>query len=125
MTNLKPIARLANDAQFVTKPHRPTLSFRALRIEELTDGRLTAQVVKATGSSDVPHGWHRHQVEIQFFYVISGTITIGYEHGSRTFGPGDLVVHPSGTIHRVEAHTADLELLEVTSPAGYHTEPVR
>lgn len=112
------------DTTWQGRPHRPTLVFRGLGIDGITHGRLTAQIVKASDASDTPQDWHRHNVEIQFFYLIAGEMTIAYEDGSTTYVAGDLVVHQSGLVHRVVRHTADLELLEVTGPAGYDTEVV-
>lgn len=114
----------ASEAVFETRPHRRTLSFRGLGIADITSGRLTAQIVKASAVSESPQDWHRHDVEVQFFYLIAGEMTIDYDDGSRTYGAGDLVVHQTGLVHRVARHSADLELLEVTGPAGYNTEVV-
>lgn len=113
-----------DDAAWEARPHRPTLTFRRLGIDQVTHGRLTAQIVKASDASDAAQDWHRHSVEIQFFFLILGEMTIDYAEGPVTYSAGDLVVHQDGLVHRVVAHSADLTLLEVTGPAEYSTEVV-
>lgn len=111
-------------ATFETRPSRPTLSFRDLGIAAVTEGRVTAQVVRATAPSDTPQAPHRHDVELQFFYVLAGSMTVDHDGTVRELGPGDVVVQPGGVVHRILRHSADLELLEVSAPAGYGTEVV-
>lgn len=124
MSDSPSFVQRGGDAAWEARPHRSTLTFRALGIDQVTHGRLTAQIVKASDASDTPQDWHRHSVEIQFFYLLSGEMTIEYGGSRSTYVAGDLIVHQNRLVHRVVAHSADLELLEVTGPAGYNTEVV-
>jgi quercetin dioxygenase-like cupin family protein len=56
--------------------------------------------------------------------VLRGWVTFEYEDiGAVTLRPGDTVVQPPRVKHREVAHSDDLELLEVTSPAVFETRP--
>lgn len=125
MSDSPAFVQRGDDAEWQSRPHRPTLAFRRLGVDQVTHGRLTAQIVRASDASDTPQDWHRHSVEIQFFYLLAGQMTIEYGGTSSTYVAGDLVVHQDGLVHRVLAHSADLTLLEVTGPADYNTEVVR
>jgi len=48
--------------------------------------------------------FHKHDNSDDFFLVIDGEVTMDYEeHDSVTFGPGELVIVPTGVVHRPRA----------------------
>ncbi len=48
--------------------------------------------------------FHKHEASDDFFLVIEGVVTMDYEnHDSVTFGPGELVIVPTGVVHRPRA----------------------
>jgi quercetin dioxygenase-like cupin family protein len=49
---------------------------------------------------DITANWHAHTGSDELFYVMSGTIHMDTEHGTRTIHPGELFVEPAGTRHR-------------------------
>lgn len=113
---------VAATAVYTRKPHRPSLEFRDLGIAAATDGATLAQIVRAVAPSEAPQVPHRHEgVDVQFFYVIAGTMTVDYAGEVRTLVAGDAVLQPPGSVHAILSHSADLELLEVSSPASYTT----
>ncbi|MCR9107786.1 cupin domain-containing protein [Marivita sp. XM-24bin2] len=70
-------------------------------------------VVKLSG--EFP--FHKHDDTDDFFLVISGEVTMDYEDApSVTFGPGEMVIVPKGTLHRPRA-TAEAHVLLI-EPAG-------
>jgi len=57
-------------------------------------------VVKFQGEFD----FHKHDDSDDFFLVIEGEVTMDYEgHDSVTFGPGEMVIVPTGVVHRPRA----------------------
>ncbi len=70
-------------------------------------------VVKLSG--EFP--FHKHDNTDDFFLVISGEVVMDYENApSVTFGPGELVIVPKGTVHRPRANTEAYVLL--IEPSG-------
>ncbi len=57
--------------------------------------------------------WHKHEDTDDFFFVLSGHLTIETENGNVEMGPGDLYVVPKGVMHRPvckeEAHILLME----------------
>jgi mannose-6-phosphate isomerase-like protein (cupin superfamily) len=112
----------AAEAVFTRKPQRPCLEFRDLGIAAATGGATMAQIVRAVARSEGAQVPHYHEgVELQFFYVIAGSMTVDYAGEICTLGAGDAVVQPERSVHAILDHSADLELLEVTIPPTYTT----
>ena len=49
-----------------------------------TGGELRAQVMEAVTGMTEPTGWHAHQCEAQFVYVLKGWVELEFEDGTRT-----------------------------------------
>lgn len=47
--------------------------------------------------------WHAHEASDELFYVISGTVYMDTEHGTKVIEAGQLFVVPAGTRHRGRA----------------------
>jgi len=55
-------------------------------------------------------------------YILKGWVRFEYEDaGEVELRPGDCVVQPPRVKHREIAHSDDLELIEITSPAEFET----
>ncbi len=69
--------------------------------------------------------WTRHDADIHFTFVMAGAMTLEGE-GKDPFrlSPGDAFVIPPGMATRYSAPTDDIELLEVTLPGRFSTEPI-
>lgn len=81
-----------------------------------TDGLAGARVVRPgqNPSADAV----THEGELQFWYVLSGSATLGVEGGTdEALSKGTAVAVPAGTACRLSAASTDLEFLEVTLPA--------
>ena len=60
--------------------------------------------------------WHSHPETDDFFYVVSGTLTIQLRDRDVELGPGQVFVVPQGVEHRPVSHAgAEILLIE---PAG-------
>ncbi len=119
----------AADATFEGEGLRPVFAYRDLGIGAATDGRFHAHVIRA---ADRPRGegpdegaWHVHELDFQMVYVLEGAVTFEYEgEGRFEMRAGDAVHQPPGIRHRLVAHSPDMELLEITSPAEFATRDV-
>ena len=119
----------AADADFKNEGLRPVFAYRDLDIGEATGGRYHAHVIRAADRprADGPDegAWHVHDLEFQMVYVLKGEVTFEYEgQGRFEMRAGDAVHQPPGIRHRLIAHSPDMELLEITSPADFATRDV-
>mgnify|MGYP001282618871 CR=1 FL=1 len=113
----------ARDAQW-DEGLRSFYAYRELGVAEATGGRVGAHLIRARGASQTPGEAHHHTLEFQLVYVLSGWIDFDYEGVGRVrLEAGSSVVQPPGIRHTELAHSDDLEMLEVTLPARFATEP--
>ncbi len=103
---------------------RQFFAYRDLGIAGATDGGFGAHVIRAVPGKHAVGDWHTHDLSFQMVFVLKGWVRFEYEgQGEFTFEPGDSVLQPPGIRHREVAHSDDLELLEITSPAEFETHP--
>ena len=104
---------------------RSFFAYRDLGIAGATGGGFGAHVIRAVpGQHPVP-AWHTHALGFQMAYVLRGWVEFEYEDIGRVrLEPGTSVYQPPGVRHREIAHSDDLELLEITSPAEFKTTTV-
>ena len=66
-----------------------------------------------------------HDCSFQMIYILKGWVRFEYEGvGEKLLKPGDSVMQPAGIRHREIEHSADLELIEIVTPADFTTENV-
>ena len=100
---------------------RPFFDYRDLGIDTATNGQVVAHVIRANGA-DVISQWHRHEVTFQLVYVLKGWIGFEYDGVGRVrLEPGSCVHQAPNIRHRELAHSPDMELLEIVSPADFAT----
>ncbi len=101
---------------------RPFFKYRDLGLEAASGGRMRAYHSTAIAGMVEPTGWHYHTCEMQFVYVLKGTITLEFEDGTvATFGAGDSFFVPGGVRHNEIYASADKETLEVSVPGKIGT----
>jgi quercetin dioxygenase-like cupin family protein len=113
----------ARDAKF-ERGLRSFFEYRDLGIEQATEGRVVAHVIRATGGefSSQPHF---HKTTFQLVYVLKGWIDFEYEGQGAVRLEAGSCVHQSPEIrHRELGHSDDLELLEIVMPAKFETQEV-
>ena len=73
----------------------------------ITDAWKSIDVATVNGNTvrfrvmeSVTANWHRHVHSDELFYVLSGTVHMDTEHGTREIRSGQLFVVPAGTVHR-------------------------
>ena len=101
---------------------RPFFKYRDLGLEGATGGRMRAYQNNSIAGMTEPTGWHYHTCEMQFVYVLKGTLTIEFEDGTvGTFGAGDSFFIPGGVRHNEIYVSEDKEALEVSVPGKIGT----
>ena len=105
---------------------RSFFSYRDLGIREASSGRIGAHVIRAVPGTESPAQWHTHALDFQMVYVLRGWVKFEYEGvGPVTLRKGSCVHQPPGIRHREVAHSADLEMLEIVSPARFATKAAK
>ena len=113
----------AKDAHYVPG-RRQFFQYRDLGVAQASDGALRAQVMSASQGMSRPTGWHYHECDGQFIYVLKGWVDLEFED-LRTIRieEGDSLFIP-GYMRHNEIRTSDtLEVLEVSSPGELGTKP--
>lgn len=100
---------------------RPEIRYRDLGVETGTEGRMRAEVMHITSRAN-PTGWHYHECDIQFLYMLKGWVDLEFpDLGVVRLKEGDSMMIPGGTVHQ-EINSSDvMELLEVSTPAHLGT----
>ena len=102
---------------------RVFFKYRDLGVSDATQGRMRVQVMSAISGMTEPTGWHVHECEAQFVYVLRGWVELEFEDGTRTrSGPGDAILIPGGMKHNEIATSDDVEILEVSVPGRMGTK---
>ena len=104
---------------------REFFAYRDLGVAAATEGRVGAHVIRARGESSRRGETHRHALDFQLVYVLRGWVVFEYDGaGEVRLEAGSSVVQPPGIRHAEIAHSADLEMLEITLPARFETETI-
>lgn len=101
---------------------RAFFSYRDLGIRAASAGRIGAHVIRAVPGTHANPQWHTHALDFQMVYVLRGWVEFEYaDIGRVRLEAGSSVYQPPGIRHRELAHSADIEMLEITSPAVFET----
>lgn len=101
---------------------RSFFKYRDLGLEAATGGRMRAYQNSSIAGMTEPTGWHYHDCEMQFVYVLRGKLTIEFEDGTvATFCAGDAFFVPGGMRHNEIYVSEDKEALEVSVPGKIGT----
>jgi len=124
MTTQGFVASHAKDARFA-RGLRSFFEYRDLGIEQATDGRVVAHVIRAAVGKAFSSQPHLHRTKFQLVYILKGWIEFEYEgQGVVRLEAGSCVHQPPGIRHRELGHSEDIEMLEVVMPASFTTEEV-
>ena len=101
---------------------RSFFEYRDLGIKSATSGKFVAHVIRAVPGKHTEPQWHTHNLEFQMVYILKGWVKFEYEEeGEIILREGSSVLQPPGIRHREVSHSADLELIEICSPAEFET----
>ena len=115
-------ARIAEPV--LVKGRREFFKYRDLGVADASKGNMRAQVMLASQGMSRPTGWHYHECEGQFIYILKGWVELQFEDG-RTIKveEGDSLYIP-GYLRHNETRTSDtMEILEVSVPGELGTKP--
>jgi quercetin dioxygenase-like cupin family protein len=112
-----------SSSQYV-EGRRAFFKYRDLGVTEASGGRMRAQVTSADQGLSQPTGWHYHNCEIQFVYMLEGWADLEFE-GGRTvrLEAGDSVMIPGGERHQEVRTSESFKLLEISLPSDMGTVP--
>ncbi len=103
---------------------REFFAYRDLGAKSGSVGKMHAQTMTAIKGMTEPTGWHYHECECQFLYVVNGWIDMEFETGDKFhLEKGDSLFVPGGMRHNETATSDDMEILEVTLPSDIGTVP--
>jgi quercetin dioxygenase-like cupin family protein len=113
----------AEDATFHREGLRADSEYRDLGLAAATGGKYGVKHIRAIGPFAAPTGWHWHDMQAHFIYVLRGWITFRFEgvEGEVTLKAGSSMSQPAGVPHNVIARSDDFEVLELNVPAEYGT----
>ena len=114
-----------SDSEFVGDGLRNFFEYRDLGISEATNGNVGAHVIRAAPGEHQAGETHTHSLQFQMVYVLKGWVKFWYEGvGEVELVAGSCVHQPPGIVHREVAHSDDIEMLEITLPATFETQPI-
>lgn len=112
-----------SDAAFTRAGPDAEVEHRDLGLAAATGGRIGATHTRALRPFSKETGWHWHDMNGHFVFVIRGFITFGYagHEGDIVVRAGGCLSQPGGVPHNVIGHSDDLELIEINMPAEFGT----
>jgi len=118
------VAHARSAEPVLVKGRRDFFSYRDLGVADGSAGTMRAQVMTSSKGMSEPTGWHYHECDGQFIYMLEGWVDLEFEDG-RTIRveKGDSLFIP-GYLRHNEIRTSDkMEILEVSSPGQMGTTP--
>ena len=108
----------------LVKGRREFFSYRDLGVAEGSAGTMRAQVMTSSQGLSQPTGWHYHECDGQFIYILKGWVELQFEDGKTIkVEQGDSLFIP-GYLRHNETRTSDeMEILEVSVPGELGTKP--
>lgn len=102
---------------------RADSEYRDLGLAAAAGGKYSVKHIRAIGRFEAPTGWHWHDMQAHFIYVLRGWITFRFAgvEGEVTLTAGASLSQPAGVPHNVVARSEDFEALELNVPAEYGT----
>ena len=103
---------------------REFFKYRDLGVAEASAGAMRAQVMMSSQGMSRPTGWHYHECDGQFIFMLKGWVDLEFEDGrTLRIEKGDSLFIP-GYLRHNEIRTSDsMEILEVSLPGQMGTTP--
>lgn len=115
----------ASASKFVKRGLRSYFEYRDLGVARASRGKVVTHVIRARPGKAPRGEWHWHDCDVQFVYVLKGWARFEYEGiGEVLMKPGTCFYQPPRIRHRELAHSKDLQMIEVVSPAKFKTYSV-
>ena len=118
------IAHGRASAPVLVKGRRDFFKYRDLEVADASAGKLRAQVMSSRQGKSRPTGWHYHECDGQFIYILKGWVDLEFEDG-RTIriDEGDSLFIPGYMRHNEIRTSEAMEILEVSVPGTMGTTP--
>lgn len=101
---------------------RAFLRYRDTGVAAATGSRIGIRNIVATGAVEMKTGWHCHDLDFQYVYILNGYVRFEAEgQGEIVLRTGDGVHLPPFTMHDETEFSDDFEVLEITMPADVKT----
>mgnify|MGYP003700649601 FL=1 len=118
------IAHATAESAPLVDGRRDFFKYRDLGVMDASNGVLRAQTMTAIRGMTEPTGWHYHECDGQFVYVIKGWVDLEFESGdSMRVKAGESLFIPGGMKHNEFGTSDDLEILELSTPGQMGTVP--
>jgi len=103
---------------------REFFKYRDLGVTSASGGALKAQVMSSIEGLTEPTGWHYHECDGQFIYILKGWVDLEFENGERArVQAGESLFIPGGMRHNEFGTSQDLEILELVVNSEMGTVP--
>jgi mannose-6-phosphate isomerase-like protein (cupin superfamily) len=108
----------------LVKGRREFFEYRDLGVADASAGTMRAQVMTSSQGMSRPTGWHYHECDGQFVYILKGWVDLEFEDG-RTIriNEGDSLFIPGYLRHNEIRTSETMEILEVSVPGKMGTTP--
>ena len=108
----------------LVKGRRDFFQYRDLEVAAASGGNMRAQVMTSSKGLSRPTGWHYHECDGQFIYILKGWVDLEFEDG-RTIRveKGDSLFIPGYLRHNEIRTSETMEILEVSVPGELGTKP--
>jgi mannose-6-phosphate isomerase-like protein (cupin superfamily) len=123
-TSKQKVAHARAKEPVLVKGRRDFFQYRDLQVADASSGALRAQVMSSSQGMSRPTGWHYHECDGQFIYVLKGWVDLEFED-MRTLRieQGDSLFIPGYMRHNEIRTSSELEILEVSTPGELGTKP--
>ena len=112
----------AATSKFLRRGLRNYFEYRDLGVKRATRGKVVTQLIRARPGKAPEGDWHYHDCKLQFVFVVRGWVKMDYEGtGEVLMKAGSCFYQPPRIRHRELAHSKNLEMVEVVSPANFKT----
>lgn len=104
---------------------RSFFNYFDLGVTGSTNGWMRAEIIKPKPHESKPTGFHYHECEAQFVYLMEGWVKMEFADGAtHILEPGDAMFIPGGYVHNEAQTSEEFKALELTVPALIGTVPV-
>jgi len=108
----------------LVKGRREFFQYRDLGVAQASAGAMRAQEMMSSQGMSRPTGWHYHECDGQFVYVLKGWVDLQFEDGRAIrVEEGDSLFIPGFMRHNEICTSDTLEILEVSTPGEMGTKP--
>jgi mannose-6-phosphate isomerase-like protein (cupin superfamily) len=118
------VAHARSSEPVLVKGRRSFFQYRDLGVADASAGAMRAQVMSSSEGLSRPTGWHYHECDGQFVYVLKGWVDLQFEDGRAIrVEEGDSLFIPGFLRHNETRTSETLEILEVSVPGQMGTTP--